>query len=137
MRGKACLALASCVLVLCVSATAAGAKWTAWQKNTWHLSRAGVLQADFLMPRNRNHPGEFFIAINGPTAVRSCKLVLRGKTQRPRQIGFNGPDIADVYFYWPKMRRAAPATATCTVRSSVSSVTVVLSPKGTIRLRHR
>ena len=134
MRGKTLSALIAVFLILCVVTTPASARSSAWKKNTWHLTRAGSLHMYFLLPKH-NRGGEFFIAINGPTAAGPCKLVLGSRTERPRQIGFNGPVIADVYFNWPKMRTAARATATCKVVSSVSSVTVVLTSRGTIKLR--
>jgi hypothetical protein len=133
MRGKALLALVAAAFVLCFGTTLAGAKSNAWQKNTWHLTRAGSLHMYFLLPKH-SKAAEFFIQLLDPTDVSRCKLLLDGRTMRPKLIA--NPDYPVVYFRWPKMRVAARATATCAVVGSVSRVTVVLGPRGTIRLRH-
>jgi hypothetical protein len=129
--------LAAAALVACIAVAPAGAHSNAWQKNTFHVTPAGVFHGYFLMPK-WPHGSLFFIQLIAPSSsVDQCTLRYGKKTEPARSVGATTYE-ADIYFWWPKKGSATRATATCSVSvGQVLKATVVLRSHGTIRLRKR
>jgi hypothetical protein len=133
--------MASILVVPLAAAAPAGAESDAWHTNTFHVTRAGVFHAHFLMPE-WFEVEVFFIQIVGPRYVSHCTLRYGSRIDRARKITFGYSPY--VYFSWPEkgLKSATRTTAICRhlVGGPVTAATVFLTPgprQSRITLRHR
>ena len=121
MRNRVLVALATAALVVCTSATPAGARSDTWHNNTFHV-RGGVFHAYFLIPK-WVETNTFFIRIDGPKHVTHCAIHHGTTNDRARKI-----DGSYVTFWWGEkyLPSATRTIATCDVVGHVSAALVVL-----------
>jgi len=129
--------LVSIMVIPLAAAEPAGARSDAWHTNTFHVTRAGVFRAYFLMPK-WFQVEVFSIQIVGPTHVSHCTLHHGTTTDRAREINSGFVDFA-----WGEKgsRSATRATATCDLaggRVKAATVFLPLGPRESrITLRRR
>jgi hypothetical protein len=103
------VALLVSILVPLVAAAPVRARLEMSPKNSFHVTRAGIFHAYFLMPK-WVEVERFLVAIAGPKRVSHCALRFGGTTHPARSI--NGTWI---YFWWPAkgLRSATRITEIC------------------------
>jgi hypothetical protein len=108
---RALLVFAAAAFVVSMAAASAGARSDTWHKNTFHVTRAGVFHAYFLMPKSFHAHG-FEIQILGPKDLSHCTLQYRTKTDQARTIA-----LPYVHFWWPEkgLPSATMTNPTCHV----------------------
>jgi hypothetical protein len=126
------------ILVPLVAAAPVRARLEVSHTNSFHVTRAGIFRANFLMPK-WVETEQFLVAIAGPKRVSHCTLRSRGTTHPARTI--NGTWI---YFWWPAkgLKSATRTTAICRhlTGGQVTAATVFLPigrHESRITLRHR